>query len=83
LPHVQHFLIAGSLTQNPQHIASLLLGDALVGLPHRENARVESATALLPAENIKVFPKMHHMRLAHDAAVYRQIRQWCSTIQGA
>ncbi len=83
LPHARHYLIAGSLTQNPQHIVSLLLGDALVGLPCRENARAGSASAMLPAENIKVFPKIHHMQLAHDAAVYRQIRQWCSTIQGA
>jgi len=78
LASAQHYLIAGSLTENPQHIASLLLGDALVRLPRKKGARAGSAAAVLPQQNIKVFGRMHHMQLAHDMAVYEQIRNWCA-----
>jgi triacylglycerol lipase len=78
LAHAQHYLVAGTLTEDPQHIVSLLLGDALVKLPRaRGKTKSDDRNALLPSENIKVFPKVHHMALAHDPAVYQQIKQWC------
>lgn len=78
LASAQHYLIAASLAENPQHIASLLLGDALVPLARKKGGRTDSVAAILPEQNIKVFARMHHMQLARDAAVYEQIRAWCA-----
>ena len=80
LAHAQHYLVAGTLTEDPQHVVSLLLGDALVK-PPRAGGRTKSNQRgeLLSSENIKIFPKVHHMGLAHDPAVYRQIKQWCQS----
>ncbi|MBC7500337.1 MAG: alpha/beta hydrolase [Herminiimonas sp.] len=72
LGHAQHYLIAGSLTEDPQHVITQIFGDALVRMPGKRTR------ALLPAKNIKVFKKLNHMALAHDRQVYRQIRQWCA-----
>lgn len=78
LAHARHYLIAGTLTEDPQHVVTLLLGDVLVKPPRaRGRAQSKEAGALLPDENIRIFPKVHHMRLAHDPAVYEQIKQWC------
>jgi len=80
LAHAQHYLVAGTLTEDPQHIVTLLLGDALVKLPRNGgHARSENRSTLLPNDNIKIFPKVNHLGLAHDPAVYRQIKQWCQS----
>lgn len=80
LAHARHYLVAGTLTEDPQHVVTLLLGDALVKLPRaRGQAQSKDTSALLPSENIKIFPKVHHMGLAHDPAVYQQIKQWCQS----
>jgi triacylglycerol lipase len=80
LAHARHYVVAGTLTEDPQHVVTLLLGDALVK-PPRAGGQAKSRTRseLLPGENIKIFPKVHHMGLAHDPAVYRQIKQWCKS----
>ncbi len=80
LAHAQHYLVAGTLTEDPGHIVTLLLGDALVKLPRNGgHARSENRSTLLPNDNIKIFPKVNHLGLAHDPAVYRQIKQWCQS----
>jgi pimeloyl-ACP methyl ester carboxylesterase len=68
---VRHYLIAGTLADDPDHPVSRLLGDGLVRVPgaadfagHEQKIRVG------------IFPGVHHMALAHDMAVYRQIREW-------
>ncbi|MEZ5583012.1 MAG: alpha/beta fold hydrolase [Candidatus Competibacteraceae bacterium] len=70
LANVHHYLIVGTVTEDPRHPASRLLGDTLVRVPPAHNATQ-------PAVNIKVFPGVHHLGLAHDNGVYRQIKQWC------
>lgn len=80
LAHARHYLIAGTLTEDPQHVVTLLLGDILVKPPRAHGqAQSKESSASLPSENIKIFPKLHHMRLAHDPAVYQQIKQWCQS----
>lgn len=77
LGHAQHYLIAGSLTEDPQHLVTQIFGDALVKTPRRRGGG-KSHTTLLPVEHVRVFNKVHHMALAHDRLVYEQIRQWCA-----
>lgn len=77
LGHAQHFLIAGTLTEDPQHLVTLIFGDALVK-PPRGNSDKNSRTAQFPSDHIKIFNNVHHMALAHDPMVYQQIRQWCA-----
>ena len=64
LPSARHYLIAGTVTDDPEHLAAKLFGDGLVQPPQA-------------GEHVKLFPGVGHMRLAHDEAVYGQIKQWC------
>jgi pimeloyl-ACP methyl ester carboxylesterase len=78
LAHARHYLLMGTLTEDPDHALTLLLGDALVRLP-RAYGQSPPATDSSPAPNphIKIFPKVDHISLAHDAKVYEQIKLWC------
>ena len=78
LAHAHHYLLVGTLTEDPDHALTLLLGDALVRLP-RAYGQSPPAAGSGPAPNphIKIFPKVDHIRLAHDAKVYEQIKLWC------
>jgi triacylglycerol lipase len=66
LASAQHYLIAGTVTDDPGHLASQLFGDGLVQPPQA-------------GENVRLFPGVGHMQLAHDDAVYEQIKQWCAS----
>lgn len=81
LEHARHYLLVGTLTEDPQHALTRLLGDALVRLPHGAHgpSPPEAASGPAPSPHIKLFPKIHHMRLAHDPGVYEQIRRWCAS----
>jgi len=81
LEHARHYLLVGTLTEDPQHALTQLLGDALVRLPRGAYGPLLPAadSDAAPSPHIKLFPKIHHMRLAHDAGVYEQIRQWCGS----
>lgn len=57
LASAQHYLIAGTLTDDPAHLASQMFGDGLV----------QPSQA---GENVRLFPGVGHMQLAHDDAVY-------------
>ena len=74
LPHAQHYLIYGTLNADPQHVVSVLFGDGLVTVP--DPTRVQKNPPI-PGNHIKLFPGMHHLRLAHDLHVYHQIKHWC------
>jgi pimeloyl-ACP methyl ester carboxylesterase len=71
----EHFLAAGTLTGDVQHPATLLFGDGLV--------RISGASAVndrppAPAAQVHVLPRVHHLQLTRDRAVYEQISAWCS-----
>jgi hypothetical protein len=64
LATARHHVVAGTLTEDPGHPVSRVLGDVLVRLPGRA------------APDLRVFPGIHHFALAHDSRVYEQIRTW-------
>lgn len=66
LASAQHYLIAGTVTDDPEHLAARLFGDGLVQPPQA-------------GDNVRLFPGLGHMDLAHDEAVYGQIRTWCAS----
>ena len=66
LSSARHYLIAGTVTDDPEHPAAKLFGDGLVQPPQA-------------GEHVRLFPGVGHMRLAHDEAVYEQISQWCAS----
>ena len=66
LASAQHYLIAGTVTDDPGHLAARLFGDGLVQPPRA-------------GDNVRLFPGVGHMDLAHDEAVYDQIRTWCAS----
>jgi len=66
LASAQHYLIAGTVTDDPEHLAARLFGDGLVQPPQA-------------GDNVRLFPGLGHMDLAHDDAVYGQIRTWCAS----
>lgn len=66
LASAKHYLIAGTVTDDPEHLASRLFGDGLVQPPQA-------------GEHVALFPGVAHMQLAHDEAVYARIKQWCAS----
>ena len=66
LDSAQHYMIAGTVTEDPEHLAARLFGDGLVQPPQA-------------GENVRLFPGIDHMQLAHDDAVYDQIKTWCAS----
>ena len=80
LAHAQHYLIGGTLTDDPGHAAAVLLGDGLVGVPRaHEPSPLADHGPPIPPENVRLFPGTHHLRLAHDREVYQQIKAWCAS----
>lgn len=71
LTTARHYLIMGTLTDDPQHVLSLLFGDGLVLVPPT------SDLAPVPPEHLKVFPGVNHLSLAYEPTVYEQIKTWC------
>jgi triacylglycerol lipase len=82
LPEIQHYLVAGALSMDPR--LALLFGDVLVPIPSATaDACIDVASVLLPPDHVKIFRGYSHVRLAHDEAVYAQIRAWCEDRQAA
>jgi hypothetical protein len=76
LPEIRHYLAAGALASDP-HLA-LWFGDSIVPVPSATaDLCVDMARLALPPERVKIFAGFSHLRLAHDPAVYAQIRAWC------
>ncbi len=75
-PGVAHHFLVGGLGPTEAHLATLLLGDALVP--------VASAAARLPAgareagRDVRFFPGVGHLALAHHPEVYDWIRRRCA-----
>jgi triacylglycerol lipase len=73
LPSMAHYLAAGSLSGDPT--LSRLFGDAIVPVASATDGHHAQARAL-PADHVRVFPGLSHIDIAHDEAVYAQIRTW-------
>lgn len=73
----EHFLVAGALTEDPEHIVAVLFGDGLVTLPPYAAASAQGRPPI-PSSQVKVFPRVHHLRLTRDQDVYTQINAWCA-----
>ncbi len=75
LPEIQHYLVAGSLAEDPGLAA--LFGDALVPVRSATDGLVDPTSDVLPPSHVKILGGRSHMMLAHDPAVYDVIRAWC------
>lgn len=69
----RHYLIAGTLGDDPEGSLAKQFGDALVKVPNAP------ADGLVSEAQRRVFPGVHHMQLAHDRTGYAQIKTWCLT----
>ncbi len=76
LPEIQHFLVAGSISDQPW--LGALFGDSLVPVSSATAGHVNAAGTTLPPDHVKLMPGLNHMMIAHSPAVYDRIRQWCS-----
>lgn len=82
LPHIRHHLVVGSLSQDLQSV--ILLGDVLVPVRSAAGRAAEKDRCPpFPQEHVRVLPGFHHLRLAHDPAVYALLRGWCEEPTGA
>jgi pimeloyl-ACP methyl ester carboxylesterase len=82
LASARHYLLVGTLTKDPEHPVGRLFGDALVRVPRADMETAGEMSNDMAGEvsspQITVFPGVHHLRLAHDATVYRRIRKICT-----
>ncbi|XOZ32569.1 esterase/lipase family protein [Halomonadaceae bacterium KBTZ08] len=72
LPGAAHYVVSGLLARNQPHPVNALFGDGLV---QEGSARGDerSGWALAGVAN---FPGIHHVRLAHEPRVARQLTEW-------
>jgi len=75
LPEIQHYLVAGSLSDDPAGLVTLF-GDSLVPLRSATDGHVDSTSDVLPPTHVRVLQGRSHMMLAHDPEVYEVIRAW-------
>lgn len=82
LTSAQHYLVVGTLTEDPQHLVALLFGDGLVPAPAIPQTPTDGAMRYpVPADRIACFTRTDHLQLARDPAVYQQIRRWCAAYE--
>lgn len=77
--NISHYFIAGSLTRDPAHVATVLLGDGLVRLP---SATDPARRAGLPSAQWAVAAGVAHMHLSHNPDVYARLRGWFPAAPG-
>lgn len=76
---IEHFFIAGSINEDPNHLISHAFGDVLVPIG---SAHARSALhGHMPAppnlqQNSALVPGVKHIALAHNNEVYAQLQQW-------
>jgi pimeloyl-ACP methyl ester carboxylesterase len=78
LTHAKHYVIFGTLTADPMHVATSLFGDGLVRTSQGRGAQTKESGRPSPGEPIYWATHTHHIRLAHDPAVYEQMKLWCT-----
>lgn len=82
LPEIEHYLVAGSLSDDPWLAA--LFGDAVV--PVRSATAGHPSAALLgggiPLSHVRLIAGLSHVMLARDPEVYAFVRDACATSIG-
>lgn len=81
LPGARHWVLMGTLTDDPRHPLAQALGDGLVRVPKGAAPGVHGVHGGRGAQGVPgvvVLPGIHHLQLAHDAAVYDTIRRACA-----
>ena len=72
-----HHLVVGTLTGGERHLLTRLLGDSMVRVPSAAGrSRDGKRSPIFPQEHVRIFPGLGHVALAHDRAVYDQIKAW-------
>ncbi|MFC1849923.1 esterase/lipase family protein [candidate division CSSED10-310 bacterium] len=73
-----HYIVSGTLTEDPDHYFTLLFGDGMVRKSSvLGQARQKGFQVPFDPDNHKEFPKIRHIKLAHSPQVYEQIKIWC------
>jgi len=77
LRRAAYLIIAGSVTTDPDHPVTRIVGDALV-TPSSASGKLKATTAagLFPGSTVLLFPKVTHLALASRPEVYQAIHQW-------
>lgn len=84
LPHVEHYLAAGTLARDERNLLNRLVGDGLVTVPSASGRPAGSEQGpLFPQENVRVFPGIDHMALAYHPEVYEQLKSWLARPRSA
>jgi triacylglycerol lipase len=76
LPEIQHYLVAGALSESPW--LATLFGDLVVPVRSATAGLVDLTSGALPPSHVKILDGMGHLMLARDPQVYDAIREWCS-----
>lgn len=75
--NVKHYIITGTMTENPENILSVWLGDSLVRKKSAKGeSAVESHALKFLEEHHQEFPGISHISLMRNEKVYSQIRKW-------
>jgi pimeloyl-ACP methyl ester carboxylesterase len=72
---VLYCFVAGTLTRDPSHPATALLGDVLVRMPSAAG-RAPDPARRIPFHVGSVVSSTHHIELANHPDVYAEIRRW-------
>jgi hypothetical protein len=81
-PGVSHHFGAGALGKRDADVLSSLLGDAMVRVASASYAAAHLPHTGSERRDVKVFPGVHHVALAHDRRVYDWIRSCCESGDG-
>ena len=75
LPEIQHYLVAGALSESPW--LATLFGDSVVPVRSATAGLVDLTSGALPPSHVKILDGTSHLMLARDPQVYDAIREWC------
>ena len=77
LATARHYLAVGTLAEDPESSVNALLGDALVWAAHAHGPSWQGQGDTAD-DNVRRFPRVHHLALARHPDVYEQIKLWCT-----
>ena len=77
LENVKYYIITGTMTEDPDSILSVWLGDSLVRKQSAKGeSKNESHALKFLEEHHREFPGISHISLMRDERIYDQIRDW-------